>query len=52
VETPDFQKALSGMAGKPINAKWQAEMGEFFEQLEGRRPDEGMFALEEVFHLA
>lgn len=52
METPDFQKALAGMAARDVNARWQASMGEFFEQLEGRRPDEGMFALEEVFHLA
>jgi len=26
-------------------------MGPFFEALDGRRPDEGMLALEEVFHL-
>ena len=24
-----------------VNARWQAEMGEFFQDLEGRRPDEG-----------
>ena len=51
LETPDFQKALDGMAASGINEKWQAEMGAFFEQLEGRRPDQGMFRLEEVFHL-
>jgi len=26
-------------------------MGEFFEELEGRRPDEGLVVLDEVFHL-
>jgi len=26
-------------------------MGPFFEALDGRRPDEGMFPLAEVFHL-
>ncbi len=52
LETPDFQKAVEGMAGREINRKWQTEMAPFFEQLEGRRPDEGMFRLEEVFHLA
>jgi L-rhamnose mutarotase len=46
-----FQASLDGMAGKEVNARWQAEMGPFFEQLEGRRPDEGMLQLEEVFHL-
>jgi L-rhamnose mutarotase len=51
LETPDFQKALDGMARKEVNARWQAEMSPFFEALEGRRPDEGMLPLEEVFHL-
>ncbi len=51
LETPDFQKALAGMATQPINEKWQKEMGHFFEQLEGQRPDQAMFTLAEVFHL-
>ena len=51
LETPDFQKALAGMATQPINEKWQREMSPFFEQLEGQRPDQAMFTLAEVFHL-
>jgi L-rhamnose mutarotase len=51
LETPDFQAALSGMASRDVNARWQREMAPFFEALDGRRPDEGMFALAEVFHL-
>ena len=51
LETPDFDAARAGMAAREVNARWQAEMGEFFEQLEGQRPDEGMLPLEEVFHL-
>ena len=51
LETPDFDAARAGMAVREVNARWQAEMGEFFEQLEGQRPDEGMVPLEEVFHL-
>lgn len=51
LETPDFQKALAGMAAREVNARWQREMAPFFEQLEGRRPDEGMVPLAEVFHL-
>jgi L-rhamnose mutarotase len=45
LETPDFQAALSGMASREVNARWQREMAPFFEALEGRRPDEGMFPL-------
>ncbi len=51
LETPDFGKALAGMAEKDINTRWQAEMASFFESLDGARPDEGMHPLEEVFHL-
>jgi L-rhamnose mutarotase len=51
LETPDFEKALAGMAQKEVNARWQAEMAPFFDSLDGRRPDEGMLRLEEVFHL-
>lgn len=52
LETPDFQKALDGMAVREVNDRWQAAMGQYFEALDGQRPDEGMVALEEVFHLA
>jgi L-rhamnose mutarotase len=52
LETPDFDAALSGMARQEVNARWQREMGAFFEDLEGRRPDEGLLRLEEIFHLA
>jgi L-rhamnose mutarotase len=39
------------MAARRVNETWQASMAPFFERLEGRRPDEGMLRLEEVFHL-
>ena len=51
VETPNFDTALAGMAKTEVNARWQADMAPFFEQLEGQRPDESMLVLEEVFHL-
>jgi L-rhamnose mutarotase len=51
LETPDFSRALSLMAERDVNARWQASMGAFFEELEGRRPDQGMLRLEEIFHL-
>lgn len=51
LETPDFERAKAGMAGKEVNERWQREMGAFFERLEGQRPDEAMMSLEEVFHL-
>jgi L-rhamnose mutarotase len=51
VETPDFQKALDGMAATEVNARWQAEMREFFEDPAGRNADEQMRPLEQVFYL-
>jgi L-rhamnose mutarotase len=51
LETPSFADALKNMAARDINAKWQASMAPFFEALDGRRPDEGMFRLKEIFHL-
>jgi len=50
-ETPDLEKANSGMASREINEKWQADMAPFFVALEGKRPDEGFLQLEEVFYL-
>ena len=39
------------MAATEVNARWQAEMAEFFEDLGDARPDTGFLRLEEVFHL-
>ena len=51
-ETPDLQAALDGMASREVNERWQAEMGDFFEALGDKRPDEGFEVLEQVFYLA
>ena len=51
VETPSLEDALAGMARTEVNARWQAEMSEFFEDLDGAAPDRGFLVLEEVFHL-
>lgn len=51
LETPDFRAALEQMAAREVNALWQASMAPFFEDLDGHRPDEGMFRLDEIFHL-
>ncbi|WP_188188206.1 L-rhamnose mutarotase [Nonomuraea sp. SYSU D8015] len=50
LETEDFEAARKAMAETEVNARWQAEMAPFFEDLDGR-PDEGMAPLTEVFHL-
>ena len=51
LETEDFDRARAEMSRQEVNARWQAEMAPFFESLDGRKPDEGMMPLEEVFHL-
>jgi L-rhamnose mutarotase len=50
LETPSLEQAQAGMAATEVNARWQAEMGDFFEDLEVA-PDEGFLVLEEIFHL-
>ena len=50
-ETPDLVKAKAGMQLKEVNNRWQNEMKEFFEELDGLAPDEGFLRLEEVFYL-
>lgn len=51
VETPDFARALTLMAGAEVNARWQKEMADFFEGEPGRNADEQMSPIPEVFHL-
>jgi L-rhamnose mutarotase len=51
LECDDFEAAVRAMEQTEVNARWQAEMGEFFVGLEGRRPDEGLRRLDEIFHL-
>ena len=50
LETPDLAAAQEGMARTDVNARWQAEMAEFFEDLD-LPPDQGFRQLSEVFHL-
>ncbi|NQX16501.1 L-rhamnose mutarotase [Rathayibacter sp. VKM Ac-2857] len=49
-ETPSLDAARAGMAATEVNARWQAEMAEFFVELDGA-PDTGFLQLTEVFHL-
>jgi L-rhamnose mutarotase len=51
LECEDFDAARAAMEATEVNARWQAEMGDLFEDLSGQRPDERMRPLEEVFHL-
>ena len=50
LETPDLAAAQAGMAATDVNARWQAEMAPFFEELD-LPPDQGFVQLTEVFHL-
>ena len=50
-ETDSLEQARAGMAVTEVNARWQAEMGEFFVDLGDARPDTGFVELEEIFHL-
>lgn len=50
LETPDLAAAQAGMAATEVNARWQAQMGEFFVDLDSA-PDAGFLQLTEVFNL-
>ena len=52
LETDDFAAAQRAMEATGVNARWQAEMAEFFELPSGERPDTGFTRLQEIFHLA
>ncbi|MCX3060956.1 L-rhamnose mutarotase [Streptomyces beihaiensis] len=51
LETEDFDAARAAMDATDVNARWQSDMAGFFEELDGRTPDEAMRPLAEVFHL-
>ena len=51
VECEDFDSSRRAMEETDVNARWQAEMAEFFVGLQGRRPDEGLLLLDEIFHV-
>ncbi len=51
VETPSITRAQELMALTDVNARWQAEMAQFFVGLGDTAPDEGFLLLEEIFHL-
>ena len=50
-ETVSLDAALSGMESVDVNARWQAEMAQYFEGLGSERPDTGFARLGEIFHL-
>jgi L-rhamnose mutarotase len=50
VETDSLEASRAGMAATEVNRRWQAEMADFFEDLDGA-PDEGFLRIPEIFHL-
>lgn len=50
LETDDIAAAQAGMNATEVNARWQAEMAEFFVDLDVP-PDQGFLQLTEVFNL-
>jgi L-rhamnose mutarotase len=51
LETDDFAAAQHRMAQTDVNARWQARMQPYFDDLGGMRPDEGFRRITEIFHL-
>jgi L-rhamnose mutarotase len=51
LEAEDFERCIANMKDQPVNARWQKEMAPYFESLNGAAADDGLFPLEEVFHL-
>lgn len=51
LETDDFDAARAAMAEREVNARWQAEMAPFFEDLGNSAADESFNLIPEVFHL-
>ncbi|TNC48661.1 L-rhamnose mutarotase [Mumia zhuanghuii] len=50
VEADELKDVQARMAATDVNRRWQAEMAELFEDLDGA-PDEGFLELEEIFNL-
>lgn len=50
LECEDFAAAQRAMDEQEVNARWQAEMQQFFELPSGARPDTGSERLPEIFH--
>ncbi len=51
LEADDFAACCARMKAFPVNARWQAEMAPFFEQLATGGADDNLMPLDEVFHL-
>ncbi|MGD0943812.1 MAG: L-rhamnose mutarotase [Acidimicrobiales bacterium] len=50
-ECEDLGQAQQAMEAAPVNARWQAEMAQYFVGLGGEPPDRGIVPIPEIFHL-
>ncbi|MFM9919535.1 L-rhamnose mutarotase [Lacisediminihabitans sp. H27-G8] len=50
-ETDDLAASQDYLDASTVAADWEREMGDFFEDLDGARPDQGFDRLDEVFNL-
>ena len=50
-ECEDLGEAQRAMEAAPVNARWQAEMAEYFAGLDGGPPARGIAPVPEIFHL-
>lgn len=51
VEADDLDAAQAAMDATDVNARWQAQMAPYFQDIDGRAPDQGFVQLDEVFNL-
>jgi L-rhamnose mutarotase len=51
LECDDFAACVARMQDQPVNARWQAEMAEFFDLEGAGAADLAMSPLPEIFHL-
>jgi len=51
LDCDDFAAAQAAMQRTEVNARWQAEMAQFFALDAGTAPDAAMTPLPEIFHL-
>jgi L-rhamnose mutarotase len=50
-ETEDLASSRQKMQAVPVNAQWQGEMAQYFENMGELTPDRSMVPLPEIFHL-
>jgi len=51
LECEDFAASVQAMGQLEVNARWQAEMAGFFEDMDGAQPDRAARPVPEIFHI-